>query len=124
MDRAGAGGVGAAVAMARSGRRLTQEQLASAAAISVGTSGALTEKATLTTDGSRPRSVQAVSVPNDSVAVQVFGQVLPSTWGEGLYLPLDERPQTEARPVQLKAIPYFLWGNRGMESMRIWVPGK
>jgi DUF1680 family protein len=64
----------------------------------------------------------AVSISDNSVAIQVSGQVLPSTWGESLYLPLDERPQTEARPVQLIAIPYFLWGNRGMESMRIWVP--
>jgi hypothetical protein len=78
--------------------------------VAVVTSGALTET--------------AVSVPNDSVAIQVTGQVLPPTWGEVLYLPLDERPQTEARPVQLNAIPYFLWGNRGMKSMRIWVPSK
>jgi len=78
--------------------------------VAVVTSGALTET--------------AVSVPNDSVAIQVTGQMLSPTWGEALYLPLDERPQTEARPVQLNAIPYFLWGNRGMKSMRIWVPSK
>jgi DUF1680 family protein len=64
----------------------------------------------------------AVSIPDSTVAMQVSGQVLLSTWGESLYLPLDERPQIAVRPVQLNAIPYFLWGNRGMESMRIWVP--
>jgi len=24
--------------------------------------------------------------------------------------------------VQLIAIPYFAWGNRGMQSMRVWLP--
>jgi DUF1680 family protein len=76
--------------------------------VAVVTAGALTET--------------AVSIPDSTVAMQVSGQVLLSTWGESLYLPLDERPQIAARPVQLNAIPYFLWGNRGMESMRIWVP--
>ncbi len=64
----------------------------------------------------------AVPVPANSVAIEVSGQMLSSTWGEALYRPLHEQPQIEMHPVQLKAIPYFLWGNRGMESMRIWIP--
>ncbi len=64
----------------------------------------------------------AVSVPIDSIAIQVSGQTIPATWGNALYLPLDQQPQPEAQPVQLNAIPYFVWGNRGMQSMRVWVP--
>ena len=32
----------------------------------------------------------------------------------------EERPKEE-RAV-LKAIPYFAWGNRGMNQMRVWIP--
>jgi DUF1680 family protein len=77
---------------------------------------ALGETAVLTS------SRQAVSMPTNSIAIQVSGQIVDSTWGNALYLPLDQQPQTEAKPVQLNAIPYFLWGNRGMQSMRIWIP--
>jgi len=67
-------------------------------------------------------SRQAVSMPIDSIAIQVSGQTIPATWGNALYLPLDHQPQTETKNVQLTAIPYFVWGNRGMQSMRVWVP--
>jgi DUF1680 family protein len=67
-------------------------------------------------------SRQAVSFPTHSIAIQASGLTLPATWGDSLYLPLAEQPKTEAQPVQLNAIPYFLWGNRGMDSMRVWVP--
>ncbi|MCB0032882.1 MAG: hypothetical protein KDE51_02590 [Anaerolineales bacterium] len=71
---------------------------------------------------SAPLGETAVSVPAETIALQVSGQRLATSWGGELYLPLDERPQAEAQSVQLIAIPYFLWGNRGMNSMRIWVP--
>jgi DUF1680 family protein len=67
-------------------------------------------------------SRQAVSMPTNSIAIQVSGQTILTTWGNALYLPFDQQPQTGAQPVQLNAIPYFLWGNRGMQSMRVWVP--
>ena len=31
----------------------------------------------------------------------------------------EERPQSE--PAQMKAIPYFAWGNRGENQMKIWM---
>jgi DUF1680 family protein len=66
--------------------------------------------------------VTAVSVPTECIAIQVAGHMHSPAWKDSLYYPLDDRPQTETQSVQLSAIPYFLWGNRGMESMRIWVP--
>ncbi len=54
--------------------------------------------------------------------LQLKGQVADPTWGEALYRPLADVPPTEAREVALTAIPYFAWGNRGMRSMRIWLP--
>lgn len=64
----------------------------------------------------------AVVTPAAAIAIQATGQLLPAAWGDALYLPLAERPSTEAQTVQLTAVPYYLWGNRGMENMRIWLP--
>jgi uncharacterized protein len=48
-----------------------------------------------------------------------------SDWsGNGLYRPLipgDDR-QASDRKVNLTAIPYYAWGNRGLKSMRVWIP--
>jgi DUF1680 family protein len=48
-----------------------------------------------------------------------------STWDEnGLYhswMP-DNQLQSSDRRVKLTAIPYYAWGNRGLKSMRIWIP--
>jgi DUF1680 family protein len=40
------------------------------------------------------------------------------------YRPLDLRNENQSsdRKVILKAIPYYAWGNRGLKSMRVWVP--
>jgi DUF1680 family protein len=34
-----------------------------------------------------------------------------------LYFALDRKQEA----VQFKAIPYFIWGNRGVGEMRIWL---
>jgi DUF1680 family protein len=41
-----------------------------------------------------------------------------------LYRPLvlRNKNQSTRRKVMLKAIPYYCWGNRGLKSMRVWVP--
>lgn len=39
---------------------------------------------------------------------------------EALYT--SERPRMEV--YQLKAIPYYTWGNRGLSQMRVWIPEK
>ena len=48
-----------------------------------------------------------------------------SSWLEnGLYRPLiggNENRHSD-RKVKLTAIPYYTWGNRGLESMRVWIP--
>jgi len=40
------------------------------------------------------------------------------------YRPLELRNENRSsdRKVILKAIPYYAWGNRGLKSMRVWVP--
>ncbi len=38
-------------------------------------------------------------------------------WGNGLYKPAP----IKTRPVELTAIPYFLWGNRGENEMIVWL---
>jgi DUF1680 family protein len=46
----------------------------------------------------------------------------PQTWGKDLYQPLAAPLPPERLPVRLSAIPYYAWGNRGLKSMRVWVP--
>jgi len=43
-------------------------------------------------------------------------------WEGALYLPLDRTSPAEKTPISLRAIPYYAWGNRGLRSMRVWVP--
>jgi uncharacterized protein len=48
-----------------------------------------------------------------------------SNWQEnGLYRPLilGKENSPSDRKVNLTAIPYYAWGNRGLESMRVWIP--
>lgn len=45
-----------------------------------------------------------------------------SEWQGHLYKPLTEQAHLARRPVRLTAIPYYAWGNRGIRSMRVWIP--
>lgn len=48
-----------------------------------------------------------------------------SSWQEnGLYHPLvsENKRQSFDRKLKLIAIPYYAWGNRGLKSMRVWIP--
>jgi uncharacterized protein len=60
------------------------------------------------------------------VALEGVGyQTDRSDWqGNGLYRPLITGKANSAsdRKVNLTAIPYYAWGNRGLESMRVWIP--
>ncbi len=56
------------------------------------------------------------------VSVTLPGRAVTSIWANNLYRPLDELPHEQSHAVELTAIPYFLWGNRGMQSMRVWIP--
>ena len=44
------------------------------------------------------------------------------SWANQLYLPLSQTAEVENKQVTLVAIPYFAWGNRGLVSMRVWIP--
>ncbi|GAB4540233.1 MAG: glycoside hydrolase family 127 protein [Anaerolineae bacterium] len=46
----------------------------------------------------------------------------PEHWRGALYQPSAKVPDTTRRPVRLTAIPYYAWANRGIGSMRVWIP--
>jgi len=43
-------------------------------------------------------------------------------WANQLYRPLIASGSMKHQPITLKAIPYFQWGNRGADAMRVWIP--
>ncbi len=43
-------------------------------------------------------------------------------WGEQVYRPLEDGQELPRQPVTLKAVPYHVWGNRGANAMRVWIP--
>jgi hypothetical protein len=45
-------------------------------------------------------------------------------WHGRLYQPATFSHRATARPAPLIAIPYYAWGNRGIGSMRVWIPKK
>ena len=43
-------------------------------------------------------------------------------WADALYLPLEEEDGARREePAAFRAIPYYLWGNRGEGEMAVWV---
>lgn len=57
------------------------------------------------------------------MAVQLDGVAYDtSAWDGTLYRPLDSLTPPQGKPVQLTAIPYYAWANRGPGIMRVWVP--
>ncbi len=60
------------------------------------------------------------------VTLEAIGYLMDkSDWpNNGLYRPLGlgSGNQTSDRKVKLTAIPYYVWGNRGLKSMRVWIP--
>lgn len=69
-----------------------------------------------------PLTVTAVPLLGGIQTITVPGWVLTADWPEALYWPLAEQPASESRAVSLTAVPYYAWGNRGMGSMRVWMP--
>ena len=45
-----------------------------------------------------------------------------SSWQGKLYRPVDSAAPPPRRAVELTAIPYYAWANRGPGAMRVWVP--
>jgi len=46
----------------------------------------------------------------------------PQPWQGTLYQPLGNAPHTTRRALRLRAVPYYAWANRGIGSMRVWIP--
>ncbi len=44
------------------------------------------------------------------------------TVSEELWPFREELPETESEPFDLVLIPYFVWANRGVSTMRVWLP--
>jgi hypothetical protein len=66
------------------------------------------------------------------VALRLAGRTVPSRsgWPYGELDPNSTSGASTAskaepgeRPVEMRAIPYYAWGNRGPTSMRVWIPG-
>lgn len=54
--------------------------------------------------------------------VKVHGKARPGgDDAEPLYLPVGSRPTPELRAVELTAIPYYAWANRGPAQMTVWM---
>jgi uncharacterized protein len=47
-----------------------------------------------------------------------------SSWEGKLYQRVDALSSPAGQAVRLMAIPYYAWGNRGIGSMRVWIPAK
>ena len=45
-------------------------------------------------------------------------------WKEELADELYTEKSPEGREVRLKAIPYYQWGNRGINEMKVWINEK
>jgi DUF1680 family protein len=58
-------------------------------------------------------------LPGGAVAIRAQGsRINGSSWdGNELYRPL----QSNEKPFQIKAVPYFLWGNREPGEMLVWI---
>ncbi len=79
---------------------LLDVQIDTGAVLHVGAASHWPEMVTLGLGGQQPQSL------GDGALYQALSSVTPPGFDE----------------VALTAIPYFAWGNRGMESMRVWIP--
>lgn len=54
-----------------------------------------------------------------AVVVEADGlRVDQESWSGGLY----SREKAPLQSVKVKAVPYYLWGNRGSGEMKVWIP--
>jgi hypothetical protein len=55
--------------------------------------------------------------------VEAGGYRLESrSWANDLYRPVNQSPDREMDEIRLVALPYYAWGNRGVDGMRVWIP--
>ncbi|MBK8900130.1 MAG: glycoside hydrolase family 127 protein [Anaerolineaceae bacterium] len=70
----------------------------------------------------KPLGVTAVPLFGGIQAITVPGRMAQLAEAGPLYQRLDKAGQSRWQAVTLTAVPYFTWGNRGMHSMRVWLP--
>jgi DUF1680 family protein len=72
--------------------------------------------------GSQPRTEWQPDLLGGIVVLRAPGQVIAAAeWGDALYRPAN-LAAVSAAPAELTAIPYYAWGNRGLKTMRVWIP--
>jgi DUF1680 family protein len=60
--------------------------------------------------------VAPVTEPRDDLAPGIVGLRMPARVRRG------GRASGAGTPIELRAIPYYAWGNRRVEAMRVWIP--
>lgn len=56
---------------------------------------------------------------NQIVALQGMAELMPQQNWDGLYRELSDK---KSEKVQIKLVPYYAWGNRGLGDMTVWMP--
>lgn len=79
----------------------------------------------LRVDVSQPlRAVWDGTICDGVMTLHAAGDAIDThAWQPDLYRTV-ENSAAPARPTELTAIPYFAWGNRGTDKMRVWIPTK
>ncbi|HWM03218.1 MAG TPA: beta-L-arabinofuranosidase domain-containing protein, partial [Actinophytocola sp.] len=65
-------------------------------------------------------TISAGRRPDVPVALTTSGAIEPPA-SDVLYSP-DHAAASRGEPIELTAVPYFLWGNRNPGPMRVWIP--
>jgi DUF1680 family protein len=74
-------------------------------------------------DGGPLQDTWNASLLGGLVLVEAKGYRLDSpSWAGNLYRPLAQDSDQSRDEVRLVAVPYYAWGNRGVKSMRVWIP--
>lgn len=61
-------------------------------------------------------------LPEGTVVITGEGiRTVENEWSDSLYRPYAN---IKNKPVRIKAIPYYLWGNRGDGEMQVWIRGR
>jgi DUF1680 family protein len=74
--------------------------------------------------GTPPADSGPIEALGGAPAVSVTGATRNlAVWGRAGYVDVRDLPaEAVEEPVQLLAVPYFTWANRGGEGMRVWLP--
>lgn len=68
------------------------------------------------------RTVWEENVCGGVTTIEASGQVMDvQAWDADLYRDL-EMTNAELERVKITAVPYYAWGNRGADKMRVWLP--